>query len=113
MTTDVEQVGDVTVVMVHAEQLDAGNAEDFREMMAPVLASCRNLVLDLGKVQFVDSRGCGALLSCLKQVSGNGGDLKLCNVTRFARNALNLMRFHHLCEITGTRDEAVRAFRPK
>jgi anti-sigma B factor antagonist len=110
MTTDVEQVGDVTVVTVQAEQLDAGNADEFRELMTPVLAGCRNLVLDLGKVQFVDSRGCGALLSCLKQVSGHGGDLKLCCVTKFARNALNLMRFHHLCEITDTRDQALQAF---
>ena len=110
MTTDVEQVGSVTVVTVHTEQLDAGNADEFRELVAPVLEGCRNLVLDLGKVQFVDSRGCGALLSCLKQVSARGGDLKLCCVTKFARTALDLMRFHHLCEITVTRDQAVRAF---
>ena len=113
MTTEVEQVGNVTVVTVNAEQLDAGNSEDFREAMAPVLGDCRNLVLDLGKVQFVDSRGCGAILSCLKQVASNGGDLKLCCVTKFARTAFNLMRFQHLCEITPTKEDAMRAFQLK
>ena len=110
MTADVEQAGDVTVVAVNAEQLDAGNDEDFRQLVAPVLKDCRKLVLDLARVQFVDSRGCGAILSCLRQVSKNGGGLKLCQINRFVRTAFTLMRFQHLCEITDTRAEAIRAF---
>jgi anti-sigma B factor antagonist len=112
MHTVVEQAGDVTVVAVNAEQLDAGNAEDFRQEMAPVLQGCRKLVLDLGEVQFVDSRGCGAILSCLKRVSENGGDLKLCGVAKNVRTVFDLIRLHRICDIRATRDDAVRAFQP-
>jgi anti-sigma B factor antagonist len=110
MQTDVEQVGDVTVVLLNAKELSAGNDQDFRQALAPVLKDCRKLVVDLSRVEFVDSRGCGAILSCLKQVRGNGGDLKLCCINKFVRSTFNLMRFHRLCDLLDTREEAVKAF---
>jgi anti-sigma B factor antagonist len=110
MQTAVEQVGDVTVVTINAEQLDAGNADDVRQELAAVLPGCRKLVIDVGPVRFVDSRGCGAILSCLKQVSANGGDLKLCRVSPFVRTVFDLIRLHRICEIVPTREDAVRAF---
>jgi anti-sigma B factor antagonist len=78
--------------------------------MAPILQDCRKLVLDLSRVQFVDSRGCGAILSCLKHVSEAGGDLKLCQVARAVRMVFELIRLHRICEIVGTRDDALKAF---
>jgi anti-sigma B factor antagonist len=110
MQTALEQVGDVTVVTINEEQLDAGNADDFRQDMAPVVKDCKKLVLDMARVRFVDSRGCGAILSCLKQLSGNHGDLKLCNVNPYVRTVFDLIRLHRICEILPTRDAAVRAF---
>ena len=107
----VEKSGDVTIVAVREEELDAGNADAFRRAMAPVLKDARNLVLDLERVQFVDSRGCGAILSCLKHVSAVGGDLKLCRVSRPVLKVFDLIRMHSICEIVGTREEAVQAFR--
>ncbi|MCE9533521.1 MAG: STAS domain-containing protein [Planctomycetes bacterium] len=112
MNPEVETIGDVTVATVHLEQLDAGNAEDFRRDMAPILQDCRKLVLDLSHVQFVDSRGCGAILSCLKHVSEAGGDLKLCQVARPVRMVFELIRLHRICEIVDTKEDALRAFRP-
>jgi anti-sigma B factor antagonist len=110
MPLSVEPIGDVTVVAVNMEQLDAGNAEDFRREMAPVLADARKLVLDLERVQFVDSRGCGAILSCLKQLAANGGDLKLCGVRKAVRTVFELIRLHRITGIYDTREAAVEAF---
>jgi anti-anti-sigma factor len=106
----VEVFGDVAVVEVNVEQLDASNEDEFRRDMAPVLKEYHKVVLDLGRVQFIDSRGCGAILSCLKQVSTEGGDLKLCQVTPPARTVFELIRLHKICEILPSRAEAVRAF---
>jgi anti-sigma B factor antagonist len=106
----VEKIGDVTIVAVNVEELDAGNADDFRREIAPVLQDCRNLVLDLDRVQFVDSRGCGAILSCLKHVSATGGDLKLCRVNPDVRMVFDLIRMERICAICNTREEAVQAF---
>jgi anti-sigma B factor antagonist len=110
MQPKIEKIGDVTIVALNVEEFDAGNADDFRRQIAPVLKDCRKLVLDLDRVQFVDSRGCGAILSCLKHISPAGGDLKLCRVTQPVRMVFELIRMHNICEIVNTREEAVQAF---
>jgi anti-sigma B factor antagonist len=108
-----ETFGDVAVVTLTEEQLDASNADDFRQSLAPVLAEHNKLVLDLGRLQFVDSRGCGAILSCLKATTEAGGDLRLCNVTRPVRTVFDFIRLHRICDILDTKDQAVAAFAGK
>ena len=110
MQLTAEQNGDVTIVALNGEALDAGNADDFRRDIAPNLEGCRKLVLDLERVEFVDSRGCGAIISCLKQLAANGGDLRLCRVRKPVRTVFELIRLHRICGIHDTREAAVRAF---
>jgi len=110
MPLTVDKVEDVVVVTLNVEEFDAGNADDFKQEVAPVLQGCARLVLDLNRVRFVDSSGCGAILSCLKQATSGGGDVKLCRVQRPVRTTFELIRLHRICEIFDTREEAVRAF---
>jgi anti-sigma B factor antagonist len=110
MQLTVTNVGNVAVVEVHAEELDASNADDFRNEMNPVLQNSTQVVLDLNRVQFADSRGCGAILSCLKFLSGAHGDLKICRVNKPVRTVFELIRLHRICEIVPEVDDAVKAF---
>lgn len=109
-----EQHGPVTVVMVHLEELEASNADDFRQEMAPLLMSTSSsghkLILDLGRVRFIDSRGCGAILSILKHLVAQGGDLALCQVNDSVRTVFEMIRMHRICEIYPSREEALHAF---
>jgi anti-sigma B factor antagonist len=111
MQPKIETIGDVTIVAVNAKELAADNADAFRGAIAPVLKDCRKLVIDLDQVQFVDSRGCGAILSCLKLIAPTGGDLKLCRVTPPVRTVFDLIRMDRICQIVNTREEAVEAYR--
>jgi anti-anti-sigma factor len=113
MNLIVETFGDVAVVNVNEEQIDASTADLFRQSMAPVLASHRHVVLDLGKLNFIDSRGCGAILSCLKALTESGGDLHLCRVNRPVRTVFDFIRLHRICDIYDTKEQAVEAFRTK
>ena len=106
-----ETFGDVAAVAVHTEQLDASNADDFVHEMEPTLKDHAKVVLDLGRVNFVDSRGCGAILSCLRRVTEKGGDLRLCRVTRPVRIVFDLIRLHRICTITDTKEQAVESFK--
>ena len=100
----------VTVAAVPVDELDAANAGEFKRDIAPVLTSNARLVLDLSHLRFVDSSGLGALLSCLRQLSGKGGDLKLCSMSKQVRALFELVRMHRIFDIYGTQEEAVHAF---
>ena len=109
MTTD--KVGDVTVVVLPGDQLDAGNAKDFKRDIAPLLEPCTRVVFDLRELRFVDSSGLGAILSCLRQLNAKGGELKLCAMTKPVRALFELVRMHKIFDIYGTRDDALRALK--
>ncbi len=105
-----DRVDDVAVVLLRGDHLDASIAEDFKHDIAPTLEANTRLVFDLSALQFVDSAGLGALLSCLRRVSAAGGDLKLCGMTRNVRATFEIARLHRIFDIFPTREEAVRAF---
>lgn len=113
MNLIVESFGDIAVVTVNEEQIDASTADHFRQAMAPVLKAHRYVVLDLNRLNFIDSRGCGAILSCLKALTEAGGDLHLCRVNRPVRTVFDFIRLHRICDIYDTKEQAVDAFRVK
>ena len=110
MAMSVERVGDVTVATVTVAQFDAGSADEFKREIAPALKGTLKLILDLTSVEFVDSRACGSILSCLKRLNETGGELKICGASPFVRSVFELIRLHRICEILPTREEAVRSF---
>lgn len=105
-----EKIGDVTVVVLETEVLDANNAKEFRRDIEPILEQNNNLAFDLSQVGFLDSSGCGTLLSCLRQVTKSDGDLKFFAVQKSVLSLFELVRMHRIIEIFNTREEAVRAF---
>jgi len=110
MEIPVENLNGVAVAAVPVDELDASNSSEFKRDIAPVLQSQNKLVLDLGQLRFVDSSGLGAMLSCLRQLSAKGGDLKLCAMSKQVRGLFELVRMHRIFDIYDTREEAVRAF---
>lgn len=103
-------VNGIAVLTVPVDELDASNAQEFKRDLAPILQANSKLVFDLGRLRFVDSSGLGAMLSCLRQVTAKGGDLKLCSMSKQVRALFELVRMHRIFEIYGTSDEAVAAF---
>jgi anti-sigma B factor antagonist len=110
MELTVDRIGNVTVVQVPVENLDASNTKEFKRQVSPLLEAKGKLVFDMAKVKFVDSSGLGALLSCLRQVNAEGGDLKICGLTKQVRVIFELVRMHRIFEIFNTREEAAKAY---
>lgn len=110
MEFSVETTGKTTVVAVLANKLDAGIAKEFKTGITPLLETHNQIVLDLGSITFIDSSGLGAILSCLRLVTGRQGELKLCNLSKSARILFELVRMHKVFEIFNTREEAVASY---
>jgi anti-sigma B factor antagonist len=110
MEIAVDNIGGVAIAIIPVDELDASNAGDLKRDITPILETHAKVVIDLSRLRFVDSSGLGAMLSCLRQSTAKGGDLKLCGMTKQVRAAFELVRMHRIFDILGTRDEAVRAF---
>ncbi len=99
--------GEVTVMVVLEERLDAAVAGNFRDAVVQVAADgTHQLVLDLAKVSFVDSTGLGAMVSGLKALPA-GGSMVLCNVGQTVSALLHLTRMDKVLAVHQDRESAL------
>ena len=106
MITAPEMENGIAVVAFSQDSLDASNTKVFRDAIQPILESNNSVLLDLHALQFVDSSGLGALLSCLRAVNDKGGTLALCNMSKPVRTLFELVR---MFRIYASRFEALTA----
>lgn len=67
------RAGERTIVVVEAERLDSAVAADFKqEVVALFEDGATDIVVDMGKVLFIDSSALGALVALHKLVSQDG-----------------------------------------
>ncbi len=110
MQITLEKVGDVAVLAVPVDELDAGNVAEFKRDIAPLLEENAKVALDLSRLRFVDSSGLGAFISCLRRLNARGGDLKIYGMSKQVRSVFELVRMHRVFDIVATKEDAVRAF---
>jgi len=101
---------DVAVVDLREKALDASNSEKLKKGMADTLESYNKVVIDMSRVEFVDSSGCGALLSCLRQLGDRGGDLKLCGVQKNVERLFELVRMNRIIDVYPSKEDALKGF---
>ena len=104
------EVNGILIIEPGEKVLDARTSKDFRKQMDEKLSGSRKVILNLAGLTFVDSSGLGTLLSCLRQVTAEGGDMKLCGLTAQVRAVFQLVRMHRLFDIYNTQEEAVESF---
>lgn len=110
MELEREMVGEVTVVTIKDENLDASNSKQFKRSFEQLIEPRMKVVIDMNRIQFVDSGGISALLSLVRQFHAAAGEAKLCSVDKPVRALFELVRMHRVYEIFNTREEAVKAF---
>lgn len=110
MNTNLETVGPVAVVELLGESLDAASAEDVKGYLSYVAADHPNLVVDLHRLNFLDSAGCGALVHAHRRCVEAGGDLRLCRASEPVRTVLELARLARVLHLHATREEAIAGF---
>ncbi|MHB1462771.1 MAG: STAS domain-containing protein [Armatimonadota bacterium] len=110
MNLSVTKSGDIAIVEIPGDHLDAGNVKEFKREITQVLNDNKKVVFDFGQLRFVDSSGLGAILSSLRTLNAAGGDLKLAALSKGVRALFELVRMHRIFDIFNTVDEAVKAF---
>ncbi len=111
MAIDCYEKDGVLVVKIDEERLDASNGPEFKKSVLEHVSRGKNkIVLNLGKVDFIDSSGLGAIVTILKRVSEEG-DLCICSPTEPVKNMFKLTRMERVFRIFGSEAEAVEALK--
>lgn len=109
MQLDQRNAGEALVVTPLEDRLDARVATDFKERMAELIASGNTkIVLDLSKVEFIDSSGLGAIVSSLKRMGGRG-DLVVCGLQETTMTMFKLTRMDRVFQVFSNEQQAVTA----
>ena len=95
------------VVSFPVDNLDAGNVKGFRAAIESIATTHDTLLLDMSRLNFVDSSGLGALLSCLRTMKGKQGQLLLFGMTKSVRALFELVRMHRIFSIYNSQEEAL------
>jgi anti-sigma B factor antagonist len=70
----------------------------------------KKVVIDLSKVDWMNSTGLGILISGLTTMRNNGGELKLSNVTEKIQSLLTITKLITIFETFDSVDQAVQSF---
>ena len=90
-------------------RLIMANAPQTRSALKTLVEGGRNrLVLDLKSVEFVDSSGLSVLVSTLKAVQSENGEVVLLNPSDGVRSLIELTRLHQVFEIFEDRSAAIQ-----
>jgi len=105
-----EKLKDITIITLPCDSLDTGNSVTVKELLNPIVATNAKLIMDLHEVNFMDSTGCGVILSCWKTIKEKGGDLKLCGFHKRVSALFVLLRLDHVYDIYVSRGDALESF---
>lgn len=103
--------GNVKVLFVKEERLDANNAGELKSELSKLFdAGEKNILIDLKDVHFIDSSGLGVLVSGFKNASICQGSFKLAGLQAQVKSMFELTRLQRVFEIFQTVNEALESY---
>ena len=105
MKVEERNQGDVLIIKALEERIDSKVALEFKARMAqPIDNGGLVIVLDLSKVDFIDSSGLGAIISTLKRLNNKSCDgrrveLLICGLQDAVKTMFSLTRMDRIFQI--------------
>lgn len=110
MQIDIQKQGNVAILHLQGS-LDADSVNTFKKTTQELLEDgTRRMVFDCRTLDFVDSIGLGAMISLLRRIRSDGGDLKIAGLNAEVRSVFEITRLHRLFEIAPDWETACRTF---
>ena len=108
MELSAEQRDGVMVIGVDAARIDAASAIRFKDRMRELTeGTTGRIVLDLAKVDFIDSSGLGAIVAALKQL-GKDQKLELAALSPTVAKVFQLTRLDSVFKLHETLADALK-----
>ncbi len=104
-------VDGVTIVDCSGRIVFGDEAAALREFVKDLLSDHKQIVLNLGGVNYIDSGGLGTLVSLYTSARNAGGNIKLANLTQRVGDLLQVTKLLTVFDVYEGEDKAVRSFR--
>jgi anti-sigma B factor antagonist len=105
-----QKMGDVVVIRCQGRIVLGGEVSALQLELEKLTKLTKKVVLQLGEVSFIDSVGLGALVRQFGVLRADGGDLKLCQVSPFLLQVLQVTNLLRVFPIYASETEAIQAF---
>ena len=100
MTTNIRKLGGVTIVDISGKIELGEESAALRDLVRDLLSKGQKQILfNLGDVDYIDSSGLGHLVSAFTSVRNHGGELKLLNLSNNIQNLMQITRLYTVFEI--------------
>jgi len=111
MTTNIRKLGGVTIVDISGRIELGEESAALRDLVRDLLSKGQKQILfNLGDVNYIDSSGLGHLVSAFTSVRNHGGELKLLNLSNNIQNLMQITRLYTVFEIMDNEAAAVKSF---
>ena len=106
-------VGDVTVIDMDGRVTLGEGSTLLRDLIRENLnKGRRKIVLNLAGIVYIDSTGLGELVSGYRLIKGEGGELKLLNLSKKVTDLLQITKLYTVFDIHTQEAQAVASFHP-
>jgi anti-sigma B factor antagonist len=111
MKVSTRQIDGVTILDLSGRITLGEGSVQLRDSVRDLLAKgSKQILLNLGDVNYIDSSGIGELVSAYTAVRNQGGDLKLLNLTKKVHDLLQITKLYTVFDIKDDEASAVAAF---
>ena len=105
------QLDDVSVVDVEGRITLGEGSAAVRDAVRELINGNHNrILLNLAEVPYIDSSGLGELVAAYTTVANRGGELKLLNLTKRAKDLLLITKLHTIFDVYDNEAHAARSF---
>ncbi len=106
--------GEIAIIEVRGSLTGDEDTDHFREEVADFIEQGnRSLIIDLQRVNYMNSLGLGAVLSAHASFKKNDGEIKLVGISKNIRNLFTITRLISIFDVQESVDEAVESFLEK
>jgi anti-sigma B factor antagonist len=111
MTTSTRQFGEVTIVDISGRIVLGEESGALRAVVCDLLGKgSKQILLNLGAVDYIDSMGLGTLVGVFTSVRKQGGDLKLLNLKNKVTDLMQITKLYTVFDIMNDEAAGVKSF---
>ncbi len=104
--------GDVGILTLSGKLMGGPETMEVHEKVKELVGkNIKKIVVDLGKVKWMNSSGLGALMGSLTTTKSAGGELKLTNVTDKVQSLFMITKLITIFETFDSVEEAIASFK--